>query len=42
MIDFNINPEISKAKSIDSKLSKHAIDIKDFLEKIREQVQNIE
>ena len=46
-LDFLIqemNREINTtaAKSIDSKLSKHAIDIKDFLEKIREQVQNIE
>ena len=46
-LDFLIqemNREINTtaAKSIDSKLSKHAVDIKDFLEKIREQVQNIE
>ncbi|MED5579856.1 MAG: YicC/YloC family endoribonuclease [Nitrospinota bacterium] len=46
-LDFltqEMNREINTtaAKSIDSKLSKHAIDIKTFLEKIREQVQNIE
>ncbi len=46
-LDFlvqEMNREINTtaAKSIDSKLSKHAVDIKNFLEKIREQVQNIE
>jgi len=46
-LDFlvqEMNREINTtaAKSIDSNLSKHAVEIKILLEKIKEQVQNIE
>jgi uncharacterized protein (TIGR00255 family) len=42
ILEMNREINTTAAKSIDSKLSKYAVDIKIFLEKIREQVQNIE